>query len=104
MNTFFQKLLITSGAVAAVAWCSFSPNSLVAQSTELGTSGKSLPERVKDLEEFMSYAIPVGKVSAFVADIPPPGWIFANGKTIGNAVSGATERAHEDTRGLYKLL
>lgn len=33
-----------------------------------------------------------------------PGWVRANGMSIGNAVSGATERADDDTKNLFKVL
>lgn len=32
---------------------------------------------------------------------PYPGWVLLAGKTLGNASSGATERAHADTQALY---
>lgn len=32
------------------------------------------------------------------------GWVRANGRTIGNAISGATERANLDTKALFKVL
>lgn len=34
----------------------------------------------------------------------PPGWIFADGRTIGAAGSGASSRAHADTEALFGLL
>lgn len=34
----------------------------------------------------------------------PTGWVMADGKTIGSATSGATERANADTMALYSLL
>jgi len=35
---------------------------------------------------------------------PPPGWVFADGRTIGGPGSGATSRAHADTAALFELL
>lgn len=35
---------------------------------------------------------------------PHDGWVRANGRTIGNAASGATERANEDCQDLYEFL
>lgn len=37
-------------------------------------------------------------------DAPPDGWVRANGRTIGSASSGATERANADTLALYTFL
>ncbi|RYY52209.1 MAG: hypothetical protein EOO09_22030 [Chitinophagaceae bacterium] len=92
MSSFFQKLLITSSAVAAVAWFSLSPNSSVAQSAELVASGKSLPDRVKDLEEAIDYVrprvAPPGTVVAyavkdFITMKAPLGWAYCDGRSVG---------------------
>lgn len=36
-------------------------------------------------------------------DVAPAGWVFASGRTIGSAASGATERANADTYDLYAM-
>lgn len=47
---------------------------------------------------------PVGMVSPYVGTTPPIGWILLNGGTIGNASSGASNRANADTEELFTLL
>jgi hypothetical protein len=44
-----------------------------------------------------------GKVSTFMRTSAPNGYIKANGKTIGSAASGATNRANADTLALFTL-
>lgn len=48
-------------------------------------------------------AIPTGQRGSFFRQTAPPGWIIANGGTIGNASSGATTRANADTENLFTL-
>lgn len=45
--------------------------------------------------------VPVGGVIAYVFSTAPAGWVFVGGRTIGNASSGATERANADTEALF---
>lgn len=65
----------------------------------------------------MSLAAQLGKAPSFggllpsgvgpipyIGSAPPTGWVFAAGRTIGNAASGATERANADTLDLFTLL
>ena len=47
---------------------------------------------------------PVGAVEAYIGATAPTGWVLASGRTIGNALSGATERANADTEDLFTLL
>lgn len=49
-------------------------------------------------------AIPSGFIADYVGTSAPTGWVRGNGRTIGNASSGATERANADTETLYTLL
>lgn len=49
-------------------------------------------------------SVPTGTVLDYVGATAPSGYIFASGRTIGNAASGATERANADTQTLYELL
>lgn len=47
---------------------------------------------------------PVGATMDFVGSSAPNGWVMASGRTIGNASSGATERANADCYNLFVLL
>lgn len=49
-------------------------------------------------------AMPVGMMVPYVATTAPSGWVRGNGRTIGNASSGGTERANADTADLFSLL
>lgn len=49
-------------------------------------------------------AMPVGMMVPYVATTAPTGWVRGNGRTIGNASSGGTERANADTADLFSLL
>jgi len=61
-----------------------------------GGGGGGTPSPATDIPPgFMLPAHTVGAVS---------GWVRANGMSIGNAVSGATERADDDTKELFKVL
>jgi phage-related tail fiber protein len=46
----------------------------------------------------------VGLEARFYLSTPPAGWVAANGGTIGNAASGATNRANADTVQLFVAL
>lgn len=48
--------------------------------------------------------VPTGTVEAFRRTTAPAGWVKENGGTIGNAASGATNRANADTEALFTLL
>jgi hypothetical protein len=45
-----------------------------------------------------------GEVKGFYRTTAPAGWLKCNGTTIGNAASGATQRANADTQGLFTVL
>lgn len=47
--------------------------------------------------------VPTGARMGFLRTTPPTGWIKGNGGTIGNAASGATNRANADTLDLFTL-
>jgi len=49
-------------------------------------------------------AAPVGSMQDYLGATAPRGWILASGLTIGNAASGATARANNDTLALFTLL
>jgi len=57
----------------------------------------------KDWEETVKQYVPTGIINDFTGLSLPPGFIWGAGKTIGNAVSNATERANEDTKSLFLL-
>lgn len=48
-------------------------------------------------------ASPVGSRKGYTGRTAPAGWIMASGRTIGDALSGATERANADTEALFTL-
>lgn len=48
--------------------------------------------------------IPAGVILPYGATTAPTGWVRANGRTIGNAASSASERANADTQTLYEFL
>jgi microcystin-dependent protein len=51
-----------------------------------------------------STLIPTGCLMPYGASAAPAGWVRANGRTIGNASSSATERANADTSDLFSFL
>lgn len=48
--------------------------------------------------------VKTGEIKAYAGTTAPDGYVRANGRTIGNAASGASERANADTADLYTLL
>jgi microcystin-dependent protein len=48
--------------------------------------------------------MPTGSLIDFLGSTAPAGWVLGAGKTIGNASSGATERANDVTKDLFTLL
>lgn len=49
-------------------------------------------------------ASPIGTIKAMADLTPPQGWLMVDGRTIGNASSGATSRANADTQALFTKL
>lgn len=47
---------------------------------------------------------PTGARIGFVGTVAPTGWVLGSGRTIGDASSGALERANADTANLYTLM
>lgn len=45
-----------------------------------------------------------GDIKISARKTPEPGWLKCNGETIGDALSGATARANDDTWGLFEVL
>jgi len=48
--------------------------------------------------------MPIGTIVPYFLPSAPAGWVFLRGLTIGNATSGATERANADTERLFTAL
>jgi len=57
-----------------------------------------------ELEYLLGSESQVGFVMSYIGTTAPSGWILCDDGTIGNASSGATNRANEDTRNLFILL
>ncbi len=49
-------------------------------------------------------SLPVGSTIPYVGTVAPEGFVLAEGRTIGNAASGGTERAADDTENLFTLI
>lgn len=47
---------------------------------------------------------PVGALVSYIGTTAPSGWLLCDSKTIGNASSGGTARANDDTQTLFELL
>lgn len=56
------------------------------------------------MKTIIDMVCPVGTVNSFLRNSAPTYWIALDGKTIGNASSGATGRANADTSVLFSLL
>jgi microcystin-dependent protein len=52
----------------------------------------------------VSVSLPTGMTVDYVGSTAPTGWVLLDGRTIGSASSGATNRANADTSDLYTLL
>lgn len=55
------------------------------------------------INALVAAAAPPGLHGYFARSSPPTGWVKANGTTIGNAASGATNRANADTQALFTV-
>lgn len=64
----------------------------------------SLAKLNSEISELIKALVPTGTVAGFRRNSAPTGWIVENGNTIGNALSGATNRANADTKDLFTLL
>ena len=58
----------------------------------------------RDINGTVIVGMPTGVMMPYLATTAPMGWVTASGKTIGNAASGATERANADTATLFAFL
>lgn len=60
---------------------------------------------VTDTANWKKYSSdPTGTMKQFLGSTLPDGYVLASGRTIGNAASGGTERAHADTEALFTML
>lgn len=57
-----------------------------------------------EVDGFASSSTPTGVSFDYVGSTAPSGYVLLDGKTIGNASSGGTERANADTSALFTLL
>lgn len=69
-----------------------------------GTSGNVLTSDGTTWQSAAPSGIPTGSVTDYVGSTAPSGWVLLDGKTIGSASSGATNRANADTQTLFELL
>lgn len=74
---------------------------IVAGGTEVGTIGTN---GMTDANSLAIVGMPTGVILPYGATTAPTGWVRANGRTIGNASSGGTERANADTSTLFSFL
>lgn len=74
---------------------------IVSDGTEVGTISST---GITDANSVAVVGIPAGVIWAYAATTAPAGWVRLNGRTIGNASSGATERANADTSTLFSLI
>jgi microcystin-dependent protein len=74
---------------------------IVAGGAEVGTIGES---GLADANAFAIVGMPPGVILPYGATTAPAGWVRANGRTIGSASSGGTERANADTSALFTFL
>lgn len=74
---------------------------VVADGSEVATISTS---GITDANSIVLTGIPTGCMMMYGATAAPTGWVRVNGRTIGNASSGATERANADTSSLFSFL
>lgn len=74
---------------------------VVAGGAEVATISSS---GITDANSVVLAGIPTGCMMMFGGTTAPTGWVRANGRTIGNASSGAAERANADTSSLFSFL
>lgn len=90
-NTGFQLIADTDG----------SPDDWT--SLEFGSVGDGTVTLAKLNSEVTPFLVPTGTVLDYSGSSAPTGYVLASGATIGNASSGATERANADTEDLFTL-
>lgn len=56
------------------------------------------------IDALSASSLPTGFATPYVGATAPTGWVFLDGETIGDASSGATERANADCEDLFTLL
>ncbi len=96
-NLFHTAARVIASALTGLSTAVGGP--VLATDSVLAAIGK-LTKMVTDLT---SSSLPTGFVGSTDDDVAPPGWVMSSGRTIGNAASGATERANADTFNLYAM-
>ena len=71
---------------------------------ESGLSVRASLNQTIDAVNPLTALLPTGVEMDYAIDAQVPGWVRKNGGSIGSALSGATERASDDTLSLYTLL
>lgn len=74
---------------------------VVSGGTEVGTLGSN---GLTDPNGVVVVGMPTGAMMMYGATTAPTGWVRCNGRTIGNASSGAAERQNADTENLFTFL
>ena len=108
---YSQPIMTDSSGCIPPIWVSATPIKLV-----ITTFANGVIRTVDNINVVGSSSSGGGGGVSPATDIPPgfmlsahttgaiAGWVRANGMSIGNAVSGATERADDDTKELFKVL
>lgn len=94
----------SAAAAAASVGGTIRADGTVAMAAELTLAGNAagnlgaVPKQQLESAFFPGWIAPMARMTA------PPGWLRIDGKTIGNAASGATSRANADTAALFAEL
>lgn len=80
----------------------FTTDNVEAAFQQIGGSGFTTFARLAAAVQAL--LVPTGTTVDYVGTTAPTAWVLADGKTIGSATSGGTERANTDTLDLYTLL
>jgi len=70
----------------------------------LVNSNTSLPSDTTKWRQFGQSQFATGMVQDYIGNTLPSGWIWPDGKTVGNSTSNATNRANSDTYDLFVLI
>ncbi|MBY0403800.1 MAG: hypothetical protein K2X66_07860, partial [Cyanobacteria bacterium] len=68
------------------------------------TLANTLNTQAAQISALQSFQIPTATVLPLMSSILPTGWLYLDGRTIGNASSGGTARANLDVQNLYIIL
>lgn len=103
---FNQTPGTSPGTVLRAEWL----NMLQAEILAVLTAAAMDPDKADDgqilkaIQKIVRQSQPTGMRVGFIGTVAPAGWVLASGRTIGNAASGATERANADTQDLFNLI